>query len=91
MDSPNRADKKGKKARTVNVVTASNTDGYGNLPIVLFSISISVVGLSRQMLPGGNLVVGLWHLRRMEDCLASRGHKDYPGSASPLEIKTYSC
>ena len=32
---PNRADRKGKKARTVNVVTASNTDGYGNLPYVL--------------------------------------------------------
>ena len=33
VDCPDRADKKGKKH--VNVVTASNADGYGNLPIVL--------------------------------------------------------
>ena len=33
---PERADRKGKDGtNTVNVVTASNTDGYGNLPVVL--------------------------------------------------------
>ena len=35
VDCPDRADKKGKAPKHVNVVTASNTDGYGNLPIVL--------------------------------------------------------
>uniref|UniRef100_A0ACD5ZC98 Uncharacterized protein n=1 Tax=Avena sativa TaxID=4498 RepID=A0ACD5ZC98_AVESA len=30
-DCPERADCRGKKAKTVNVVTASNTDGYGTL------------------------------------------------------------
>ena len=34
-DCPERADRRGKKAKTVNVVTASNTDGYGNLFTVL--------------------------------------------------------
>ena len=34
VDCPDRADKKG-KAKSVNMVTASNTDGYGNLPYVL--------------------------------------------------------
>ena len=34
-DCPDRADRKGKKPKSVNVVTASNTDGYGNLPFVL--------------------------------------------------------
>ena len=35
VDCPDRADKKGKNTKSVNVVTASNTDGYGNLPFVL--------------------------------------------------------
>ena len=35
VDCPVRADKKGKKGKNVNVVTTSNTDGYGNLPYVL--------------------------------------------------------
>src|SRR3954465_10206083 len=35
VECPVRADKKGKKGKTVNVVTTSNTDGYGNLPYVL--------------------------------------------------------
>ena len=35
MDYPDRADKKGKTPRSVNLVTARNTDGYGNLPFVL--------------------------------------------------------
>ena len=35
VDCPDRADKKGKASKHVNVVTASNADGYGNLPIVL--------------------------------------------------------
>ena len=34
-DCPDRADRKGKKPKCVNVVTASNTDGYGNLFTVL--------------------------------------------------------
>jgi hypothetical protein len=34
-DCPDRADRRGKKAKNVNVVTASNTDGYGNLFTVL--------------------------------------------------------
>ena len=34
-DCPERADRKGKKAKNVNVVTASNADGYGNLFTVL--------------------------------------------------------
>jgi hypothetical protein len=35
MDCPDRADRRGKNAKNVNVVTASNTDGYGNLFTVL--------------------------------------------------------
>jgi hypothetical protein len=35
MDCPDHADRRGKKAKSVNAVTASNTDGYGNLFIVL--------------------------------------------------------
>jgi hypothetical protein len=34
-DCPERADRRGKEAKNVNVVTASNTDGYGNLFTVL--------------------------------------------------------
>ena len=35
-ECPERADRRGKtSSKTVNMVTASNTDGYGNLPIVL--------------------------------------------------------
>lgn len=34
-DCPDRADQKGKKAKNVNMVTASNTDGYRNLSTVL--------------------------------------------------------
>ena len=34
-ECPDRADQKGKKGKNVNVVTASNTDGYGNLSTVL--------------------------------------------------------
>jgi hypothetical protein len=34
-DCPNRADRIGKKAKTVNVMTAGSTDGYGNLFTVL--------------------------------------------------------
>ena len=34
-DCSERADRRGKKGKTVNVVTASNTDGYGNLFTVL--------------------------------------------------------
>ena len=34
-DRPDRADRKGKRPKSVNVVTASNTDGYGNLFTVL--------------------------------------------------------
>jgi transposase InsO family protein len=34
-ECPDRADRRGKKGKTVNVVTASNTDGYGNLFTVL--------------------------------------------------------
>ena len=34
-DCPDRADRKGKKPKSINVVTASNTDGYGNLFTVL--------------------------------------------------------
>ena len=45
VDCPNRADKKRKKARNVNVVTASNTDGYGNLPVELSVFQLHVGGL----------------------------------------------
>jgi hypothetical protein len=34
-DCPDRADRRGKKAKNVNIVTASNADGYGNLFTVL--------------------------------------------------------
>jgi hypothetical protein len=34
-DCPECADRRGKRAKNVNVMTASNTDGYGNLFIVL--------------------------------------------------------
>jgi hypothetical protein len=34
-DCPDRADRTGKKVKTINIVTASNTDGYGNLFTVL--------------------------------------------------------
>jgi hypothetical protein len=34
-DCPDRADRRGKKAKTVNIVTDGNTDGYGKLFIVL--------------------------------------------------------
>jgi hypothetical protein len=34
-DYPDRVDHRGKKAKTVNIVTAGNTDGYGNLFTVL--------------------------------------------------------
>jgi hypothetical protein len=34
-DCPERVDRRGKNAKNVNVVTASNTDGYGNLFTVL--------------------------------------------------------
>ena len=34
-ECPDRADQKGKKGKNVNMVTASNTDGYGNLSTVL--------------------------------------------------------
>jgi hypothetical protein len=34
-DCLDRADHRGKNAKTVNIVTASNTDGYGNLFTIL--------------------------------------------------------
>nr|XP_020167872.1 uncharacterized protein LOC109753372 [Aegilops tauschii subsp. strangulata] len=43
-ECPERADHKGEtSSKTVNMVTASNTDGYGNLPIVLSVASDSSV------------------------------------------------
>jgi hypothetical protein len=34
-DCPEHADHRGKKAKTINVVTACNTNGYGNLFTVI--------------------------------------------------------
>ena len=48
-----------------------------------------VVVLSRQMLPEGNLCVGLKQLRCTGDCHTQHGHEIYSGLASPLEITTY--
>jgi hypothetical protein len=46
-DCPERADRRGKKAKNVNVVTASNSDGYGNLFLFFRYFNLPLGGLIR--------------------------------------------